>query len=78
MITKIGISRGNSWNTMKKFTNLRCQNHRNENSILRSIPNLFLIDKYFSFLLSNEIGNGSFGRVYAGFDNDHGIVIAVK
>ena len=33
---------------------------------------------FFSFLLSNEIGNGSFGRVYSGFDNDHGIVMAVK
>lgn len=32
----------------------------------------------FSFLLSDEIGNGSFGRVYQGFDNDHGVVMAVK
>jgi len=31
-----------------------------------------------NFLIANEIGNGSFGRVYQGFDNDHGLVIAVK
>jgi hypothetical protein len=32
----------------------------------------------YSFLLSDEIGNGSFGRVYQGFDNDHGLIMAVK
>lgn len=32
----------------------------------------------FSFQISFEIGNGSFGRVFQGFDTDHGLVIAVK
>jgi hypothetical protein len=49
-----------------------------ENLSLKSNTIIKLIRCLFSFLLSNEIGNGSFGRVYSGFDNDHGIVMAVK
>ena len=74
MTREIGISSLSKWTIMRRNTNLKWKKIR-ENSLLRS---KFRYCLFSSFLLSNEIGNGSFGRVYQGFDNDHGIVIAVK
>ncbi len=70
--------------TMSLLTN-RTSAHPTATLKIRSAENLSSRSKKikhficaFSFLLSDEIGNGSFGRVYQGFDNDHGVVMAVK